>query len=75
MRQMTPNQLQRYLNRADVSQNRAGPFLDVDPRTVRRWIAGQCPISGPAAKLLRVMMAKQWSAKDVDRILKRARLR
>jgi hypothetical protein len=40
-----------------LTQVGAGRFLGVDPRTCRRYVAGELPLPPAAAMLLRVMLA------------------
>ena len=49
---MTPTQLRRLLKRLVWSQVEAARRLKVDPRTVRRWVAGERRIPESAAMLL-----------------------
>lgn len=61
---MTPEQLRTILDRLGLTQTRAAHFLDVDDRTVRRWIAGDVVIPRPVELLLRLMdgcpAARRW---------------
>lgn len=41
---MSPDQLIATLKRLGLSQSGAARILEVDPRTVRRWVAGDGPI-------------------------------
>lgn len=45
---------------AGQSDNGADAFLGVDPRTVRRWAAGEVVIPDSVEMLLRIMMAHRW---------------
>lgn len=41
---MSPQQLRKFLNDAELSQSEAARGLELDPRTVRRYVAGDLPI-------------------------------
>jgi hypothetical protein len=49
---ITPFQLKGHLQRVGLSQMEAARRLDVNPRTVRRWIAGESPIPEAVAQLV-----------------------
>jgi DNA-binding transcriptional regulator YiaG len=46
------------LARLGLSQSEAARRCGVNPRTVRRWIAGDRPIPGPVIALIRTWMAQ-----------------
>jgi DNA-binding transcriptional regulator YiaG len=52
---MTAAQLRAILDRLGLSQVGAARFLDVDDRTVRRWIAGDIAVPRPVEMLLRLL--------------------
>lgn len=52
---MTPSQFRAILDRLGFPQVGAAQFLDVDDRTVRRWIAGDVPVPRSVEMLLRLM--------------------
>jgi DNA-binding transcriptional regulator YiaG len=52
---MTPEELRATLDRLGLTQLGAAKLLSVDGRTVRRWIAGDRDIPGPAIVLLGVL--------------------
>lgn len=54
---MTPAAFRTALDRLGLTQSEAARRLGVDPRTVRRWIAGDRKIPGPVAVLLRTWLA------------------
>lgn len=62
---MTPKQFRDALKRLDMTQQAAARFLDVDERTVRRWVADDVAIPETVAKLLRVMIRFELQANDV----------
>lgn len=55
---MTPADFRAALDRLELSQSEAARRLGVDPRTVRRWIAGDRRIPGPVVELLRTWLAR-----------------
>lgn len=54
---MTPAELRNAIDRLGLSQVGLGRFLGVDPRTVRRWAAGDLPVPRAVDMLLRLMIA------------------
>ena len=38
---MTTDELRAYFEAKGVSQQEVGRFIDVDPRTIRRWFSGR----------------------------------
>lgn len=52
---MTTDEFRAALERLGLSQIAAASVLLVDPRTVRRWAAGERDIPGPAVALLRLL--------------------
>ena len=42
---MTGEDLRAMLARSDISQSRMAEDLDVEDRTVRRWVNGETPIT------------------------------
>jgi plasmid maintenance system antidote protein VapI len=50
---MTALQLRRLLRRLDLTQVEAARRLGVDPRTMRRWVAGDSRIPEAVAIVLR----------------------
>ena len=58
---MTPAELAR-LGRALYGPGWQSPMaraVGVNPRTVRRWASGDCPISAPAERLIRLMFVAE----------------
>ena len=53
---MTPKQYEEAIDRLGLSQRKAGPFLGVNERTSRKWVAGESRIPDAVAKLLRLMV-------------------
>jgi DNA-binding transcriptional regulator YiaG len=62
---MTPVQLQAALDRIGLSQRGGARFLEIDERTMRKWIAGEARIPEATAKLLRVMIRLKLAPEDV----------
>jgi DNA-binding transcriptional regulator YiaG len=52
---MTPAELRASLTRLNLSQVGAARLLNVDPRTMRRWISGEIAVPGPVVVLLDLM--------------------
>lgn len=65
---MTPAQYRCILKRLGLSQRKAGPFLGVNERTSRKWIAGDSPVPLSAALLLRLMVKLKLSPDEVKRL-------
>ena len=49
---MKPSELKRHLQRVGIGQMEAARRLKVNPRTVRRWVAGDSPIPEAVAQLV-----------------------
>jgi len=49
---MTPTQLRWHLKRVGIAQVETARRLKVNPRTVRRWLAGDSPIPEAVAQLV-----------------------
>jgi hypothetical protein len=52
---VTPDELRAALDRLGLSQRGGAKALEVDERTMRRWIAGAAAIPGPVQVALRCM--------------------
>lgn len=63
---MTSNQYRAALTRLDLSQVGAARLVGADPRTGRRWALGERPIPDCVAILLRLLLAKKITIKDVE---------
>ena len=50
-------EVRAVLNRLGLTQVRAAELLGVDARTMRKWVAGERPISEPARRMLALMEA------------------
>jgi hypothetical protein len=53
---MDSRHLRKILEMADLNQSEAARLLDVDVRTVQRWISGDVPIPGMAETALRGLL-------------------
>ena len=51
-----------------LTQVSAARFLGVDPRTCRRYVAGELPLPPAAAMLFRVMLAHGLAPDDVGKL-------
>jgi DNA-binding transcriptional regulator YiaG len=65
MKPMSATEYRRALAALELSQGDAAKFLDLDPRTSRRWALDEVRIPQAAAILLRYMMRKQLTVADV----------
>lgn len=63
---MTTSQYRAALTRLDLSQVGAARLVGADPRTGRRWALGERPIPDCVAILLRLLLAKKITIKDVE---------
>jgi len=50
---MTPRELRRALKRLGWTQVELARRIGVNPRTVRKWVLNETPMSEPASLLLR----------------------
>lgn len=62
---MSPAQYKAAIASLGLSQQRAGDWLGVSPRTSQGWAIGEYPIPEPVAKLLRLMLRLQLKPEDV----------
>jgi DNA-binding transcriptional regulator YiaG len=53
---MTAPQLRAALKRLGLTQVELARRLGVDPRTVRKWVLRERPMSEPAARLIRTWL-------------------
>jgi len=56
---LTPQQFRTALKRLGLNQVAAAKQLGVDPRTVRRWLAGDRKIPEPVVILLRTWLRER----------------
>ncbi|TWA89592.1 hypothetical protein FBZ96_11960 [Bradyrhizobium stylosanthis] len=62
---MTPKQFQAAIDRLGLSQVGAARLVGADPRTARRWVAGERSVPEPVAIILRLMLAGKITVGDV----------
>ena len=55
MAAMTSTELRDILARLGLSQVQGASLVGADPRTLRRWIAGDLPVQQSAERLLRLL--------------------
>jgi len=53
---MAPDELNRAMKYLGINKSNYERVFLSHERTVRRWIAGSCPIPGPVAAYIRVMV-------------------
>lgn len=62
---MTPAQYKAAIKSLGLSQERAGDWLGVSPRTSQGWSIGEYPVPEPVAKLLRLCVKLKLNPEDV----------
>jgi plasmid maintenance system antidote protein VapI len=67
---MTNQEYEAALNRLKLTQVGAARLLHVDARTSRRWIAGDRMVNPHVALVLRLLMAKKITPRDIERHMK-----
>ena len=67
---MTPTQYRAHLDRLGLSQVGAARLFGVDPRTSRRWVAGDLAIPKAVALALRLMVAQWVTLDEAERLSK-----
>jgi len=65
---MTPTQFRDAIDKAGLSQVGTARLLGADPRTARRWALGESEIPDSVAILLRLLITKKITTKDVERV-------
>ena len=55
MAAMTPTELRDILAKLGLSQVQGASLVGADPRTLRRWVAGELPVQQSAESLLRLL--------------------
>jgi hypothetical protein len=65
---MNPTEFSKAIDALGLTQVGAGRFLGVDPRTCRRYVAGELPLPPAAAMLLRVMLAYGLAPGEVGKL-------
>jgi DNA-binding transcriptional regulator YiaG len=67
-KRMSKNAYRKAIELVGLSQVKASVFFEVDRKTSPRWARGEAPIPGAVKKLLRVMIAKELSPEEVDKL-------
>lgn len=62
---MTPTQYKAAISRLGLSQQRAGKWLGISPRTSQGYALGEARIPEPLAKLLRLVIRLNLKPEDV----------
>lgn len=69
---MTPAELRTVLARLEISQVGLAAFVGVDPRTARRWAAGDIPVPKAVALILRFLDARKMAPEKFEKIAQSA---
>lgn len=56
VRRISAETFVRWLRKLNLSQTDCATFLNVDPRSVRRWISGESVVPGPAITALEMLL-------------------
>jgi hypothetical protein len=62
------NQYRRAIDLIGLSQVKASVLFGVSRKQSPRWARGEAPIPGAVAKLLRLMIAREISPEEVNRL-------
>lgn len=62
---MTPNQYKAAIRKLNLSQESAGHWLGIAPRTSQGYAMGEYPVPEPTAKLLRLMLKLGLKPEDI----------
>lgn len=62
---MTPTQYKTAIKALGLSQERAGEWLGIAPRTSQGYALGEYPVPEPTAKLLRLCVRLKLEPEDV----------
>lgn len=62
---MTPAQYKTAIKAFGLSQERAGEWLGISPRTSQGYALGEYPVPEPVAKLLRLVVRLKLKPEDV----------
>jgi hypothetical protein len=62
---VTPNQYKAAIATLGLSQERAGEWLGISPRTSQGYALGEYPVPEPTAKLLRLVVRLKLKPEDV----------
>lgn len=68
VQEMTAKRYQKAIDTVGLSQVKASDFFEVARKTSPRWARGEAPIPGSVKKLLSVMIAKNLSPEEVDKL-------
>lgn len=63
---MTHLQYRAAIKALGLSQERAGDWLGISPRTSQGYALGEYPVPGPVEKLLRLMLRLKLLPKDIE---------
>jgi DNA-binding transcriptional regulator YiaG len=66
---MQPSQVRSLRNRLGWTQSRFAGAMQVTRLTVGRWERGECPVSGPAVVLMRLMDREFFTCTGTSSIL------
>jgi DNA-binding transcriptional regulator YiaG len=62
---MSANEFNRVIDKLGLTQQSAARLLDINPRTVRHWAAGDYAVLPPAARFLRYLAKAKISPIEV----------
>jgi len=65
---MTPTQFRDAIDKVGLSQVGTARLLGTDPRTARRWALGESDIPDSVAILLRLLVTKKITTKDIEKV-------
>ena len=68
IKEMTPKAYSKAIETVGLSQVKASDFFEVARKTSPRWARGEAPIPGSVKKLLSVMIAKELTPEEVDKL-------
>jgi hypothetical protein len=71
---MNHTEFSKAIDALGLTQVGTARFIGVDPRTCRRYVAGELPLPPAAAMLLRVMLAHGLAPDDVGKLDGRPKL-
>jgi DNA-binding transcriptional regulator YiaG len=67
-KRMTKTAYRKAIDLVGLSQVKASDFFEVSRKTSPRWARGEAPIPGTVRKLLAVMIAKELTPEEVDKL-------
>ena len=68
IKSMTKTAYRKAIETVGLSQVKASDFFEVSRKTSPRWARGEAPIPGAVRKLLTVMVCKELSPEEVDKL-------